>query len=271
VPLLQRFFRRQRQEAGAADEALGNVQLNLQVQAPGTVRIKNNLADIKGTAELTFRGSLARPILFGRVEAEPGGRLVYAENTYRLERGTLTFANPYRVEPLLDMVATSRVANYDVRLALFGNLERLNASFSSDPPLPDLEVLSLLLSGSPGRLTDELARLRAPDTTTSDNSAAEGLLLGQAASLLTQRVGNLFGFDAFRIEPLSRSGESVSSARVTVGKRISRSVYLTYSYDPSATGGQRLQVEWRVAQGLSVLLTQEQDSYAVDVLWEHRF
>jgi hypothetical protein len=45
------------------------------------VRVKNNLADIKGTAELTFRGTLARPILFGQVEAEPGGRLVYADNT----------------------------------------------------------------------------------------------------------------------------------------------------------------------------------------------
>src|SRR5262249_23729929 len=120
------------------------------------------------------------------------------------------------------------------------------------------------------RLTDELRQLRAPETETSSatNPAAEGLLLGQAASLLTQRVGSLFGFDAFRIEPLSRSGESVSSARVTVGKRVSRSVYVTYSYDPSSTGGQSLQVEWQVQQGLSVLLTQEQDSYAVDVLWE---
>ena len=269
VPLLQKFFRKQRQEVAVADEALGDVQLNLQVRAPGTVRIKNNLADMKGTAELTFRGSLARPILFGRVEAEPGGSLVYADNTYRVERATLTFANPYRVEPLLDLVANTRVASYDVRLALFGNLERLNATFSSDPPLPDLEVLSLLLSGTPGRLGDELSQLRGGQST--DDSAAEGLLLGQAATLLTHRVGSLFGFDAFRIEPLSRSGESVSSARVTVGKRISRSVYLTYSYDPSSTGGQRFQVEWQVARGLSLLLTQEQDSYAVDVLWEHRF
>ncbi len=271
VPLLQKFFRRQRQEVEVADEALGDVQLNLQVQAPGTVRIRNNLADVKGTAELTFRGSLARPILFGRVEAEPGGRLVYSDNTYRLERGTLTFANPYRIEPLLDLAATTRVASYDVRLALFGNLERLNATFSSDPPLPDLEVLSLLISGTPGRLSDELSQLQTQTPQAAENPAAEGLLLGQAASLLTQRVGSLFGFDAFRIEPLSRSGESVSSARVTVGKRISRAVYLTYSYDPSSTGGQRFQVQWQVAQGLSVLLTQEQDSYGVDVLWEQRF
>jgi len=271
VPLLQKFFRKQRQEVAVANEELGDVQLNLQVRAPGAVRIKNNLADLKGTAELTVRGSLAGPILFGRVEAEPGGRLNYADNDYRIERATLTFANPYRVEPLLDLVATTRVASYDVRLALFGNLERLNATFSSDPPLPDLEVLSLLLSGAPGRLEDELSQLRGPQQQTTDNSAAEGLLLGQAASAITQRVGSLFGFDAFRIEPLSRSGESVSSARVTVGKRISRRVYLTYSYDPSSTGGQRFQVQWQVGRGLSVLLTQEQDSYAVDVLWEHRF
>jgi translocation and assembly module TamB len=270
VQLLQRFFRRQRVEVGGTDEDLAQVQLNLQVQAPGTLRIRNNLADVRARAELTVRGSLARPLLFGEVEAEPGGSLVYSDNTYRIERGTLTFANPYRVEPLLDLAATSRVRNYDVQLSLVGNLERLQASFSSDPPLPELEVLSLLLSGSPTRLGDELAQLD-PEGDAASTSAAEGLLLGQAASLVTQRVSSLFGFDAFRIEPLSRSGESVSSARVTVGKRLSSSVYLTYSYDPSSTGGQRFQVEWQVAEGLLVLLTQEQDSYAVDMLWERRF
>jgi translocation and assembly module TamB len=269
VQLLERFFRRQRQEVGVADEDLAGVQLNLQVRAPGTVRIRNNLADLRATAELTVRGSLARPLIFGEVETEPGGRLVYADNTYRVERGTLTFANPYRIEPLLDLEATTRVANYDVRLSLFGGLDRLNATFSSDPPLPDLEVLSLLLSGSPGRWGDEQTQLgRTEETSTA---GAEGLLLGQAASLVTDRVSNLFGFDAFRVEPLSGSGESVSSARLTVGKRLSSSVYVTYSYDPSSTGGQRLQVEWQAAEGFLVLLTQEQDSYAVDMLWERRF
>jgi translocation and assembly module TamB len=269
VQLLERFFRRQRQEVGVADEDLAGVQLNLQVRAPGTVRIRNNLADLRATAELTVRGSLARPLIFGEVETEPGGRLVYADNTYRVERGTLTFANPYRIEPLLDLEATTRVANYDVRLSLFGGLDRLNATFSSDPPLPDLEVLSLLLSGSPGRWGDEQTQLgRTEETSTA---GAEGLLLGQAASLVTDRVSNLFGFDAFRVEPLSGSGESVSSARLTVGKRLSSSVYVTYSYDPSSTGGQRLQVQWQAAEGFLVLLTQEQDSYAVDMLWERRF
>src|SRR5262249_24077468 len=151
---------RQRQEVGTVDEGLAGIQLNLQVRAPGTVRIKNNLADIKGTADLSFRGSLARPVVFGTVVADPGSRLKYADNSYRVERATLTFANPYRIEPLLDLLATTRVSQYDVRMALFGNLERLNATFTSDPPLPEVEVLSLLLSGSPSSLADQMANLQ---------------------------------------------------------------------------------------------------------------
>ncbi|HVS01949.1 MAG TPA: translocation/assembly module TamB domain-containing protein [Thermoanaerobaculia bacterium] len=268
LQLLQRFLRRQRQEAGEADEELSDVQIDLVVQAPGTVRIRNNLADLSGSADLTARGSLARPVLFGRVEIEPGGTLIYAENEYTVERGTLTFANPYRVEPLVDLVATTEVANYDVTLNLFGNLERLNTSFTSDPPLPDLEVLSLLLSGAPSQLAEGGGDLREDD---SGASAAEGMLFGQASSLISQRVGTLFGVDAFRIQPLSRSGDTVSNARFTVGKRLSKDVYVTYSYDPSSTEEQRLQVEWQTAEGFKVLLSQEGEAYAVDLLWEQRF
>ena len=150
-----------------------------------------------------------------------------------------------------------------------GNLERLNATFTSDPPLPEVEVLSLLLSGSPSSLADQMANLQNPSQ--NPYGGAEALLLGQAASLVSQRVGSLFGFDAFKIQPQARGGETLSSARVSVGKHLSRDVYVSYTYDPSSTGGQRFQVQWQVGQGLSVLLTQEQDSYAVDVLWETRF
>jgi len=144
----------------------------------------------------------------------------------------------------------------------------LNANFSSDPPLPDLEVLSLLLSGSPSRLTTETTDLRNQEGAAS---AAEGLLLGQAASLLTKRVGSLFGFDAFRIQPFASSGGNFSATRVTVGKRLSKDVYVTYSLDPSSTEDQRLQVEWQVNPGFLVLLSQDGNSYTVDLLWERRF
>ncbi|MDX1632918.1 MAG: translocation/assembly module TamB domain-containing protein, partial [Thermoanaerobaculia bacterium] len=194
--------------------------------------------------------------------------LVYNDNRYVVERASLVFANPYRMEPVLDLVARTEVAEYDVTLSLFGPLDRLAASFSSDPPLPDLEVLSLLVSGSPTRLSSGFPELGGGDASTS---AAEGLLFGQAASLISERVGALFGFDAFRIEPLSTSGGQVSSARVTVGKRFSSRLYVTYSYDPSTTGEQRIQAEYQLGEGWLVRLTQEEEAYTVDFLRERRF
>lgn len=269
VQLLQRFLRRQRVEVGETDEALADVELAIVVEASDAVRVRNNLADLTGSADLTLRGTLARPLLFGEVEMDPGGELVYADNRYTVERAQLTFANPYRVEPVLDLEAVTEVAEYDVTLNLFGPLERLNASFASDPPLPDLEVLSLLLSGSPGSLEDTFGRLERREEATA--SAAEGLLFGQASSLIGERVGTLFGFDAFRIEPLASGGGTVSSARFTVGKRLSSDLYVTYSYDPTSTQEERVQVEWQVSKGLVVLVTQRGDEYSVDLLWEERF
>ncbi len=46
----------------------------------------------------------------------------------------------------------------------------------------------------------------------------------------------------------------------------------TYSYDPSLTEQQILQLEWAVARGLTLVATQNGDgTYAVDARWEKSF
>jgi translocation and assembly module TamB len=218
------------------------------------------------------RGTLARPAVFGEITFEPGGRVIYGGNTYIVDRAAVNFANPSRIEPLLDVVARTRVSEYSVTLNLSGSLARLNTTFASEPPLPDLDVLGLLATGAPVErpaLSEALAGAGAPGGESS--MAAGALLYGQAAALLTARVGKLFGFDQVRVQPLT-SGDAVSAARVTVGKRVSRQLYVTYSYDPSSTEQQILQAEWRLSDRLVLVLTQNgNESYAVDARWESRF
>jgi len=138
--------------------------------------------------------------------------------------------------------------------------------FSSDPPIPENEVLGLLATG------------QASDTaTTSTNDLSQGVgaeafLYGQAASLVGQRVGNLFGLDSFRVEPLTGATSTLSSVRVTVGKRLRRNLYVTYSVDPSGTQEQIFKVEWQVRPELALILTQNGDgSYALDARWEKSY
>jgi translocation and assembly module TamB len=169
---------------------------------------------------------------------------------------------------VIDLAASARVREYDVTLNLFGTLDRLNASFSSDPPLADLEVLSLITTGE--------ETWTGPSSSVNGEASAAtqatGLLYGQAASLISQRTSRLFGFDRVRLEPLTTSSGDLSTARVTVGKQVSRDLFITYSYDPSTTEQQIIQLEWNVVQGMTVVLTQEGDeSYSVDLRWEKSF
>jgi translocation and assembly module TamB len=269
--LVQRLLARNRVEVAVTDESLLSTSLGVVVRGPGALRVRNNLARLSGSADLVVRGTLARPVVFGQIAIEPGGTATYAGNTYTVERAAVNFANPSRIEPLLDVVARTRVSEYSVAVTLSGSLERLNANFSSDPPLPDLDILGLLATGAPseGGTLSELAP--EPGAASRESASAGALLYGQAAALLTQRVGKLFGFDQVQVRPLT-TGDTLSTAAITVGKRISRQVHVTYSVDPASTAQQVLQVEWRLSDKLVLVLTQNgNESYSVDARWESRY
>jgi translocation and assembly module TamB len=267
VDLLRSFLQRQRQVVEETDTLLATTQLNVLIRGPGALRIRNNLADLTADVDLTLRGTLARPVVFGRLEAREGGEIVWNDTTYGLQRATVTFNNPYRIEPIFDLVASTEVKSFDITLTLEGPLEKLRTGFSSNADLADLEILSLLTTGdSPSEAPVTPGQPAAPGV------LAQQFLYGQAASALSRRVGTLFGFDRFRIDPLAGAGESVSSVGVTVGKRLSRDVFVTYSSEPTSDRNYVVQVEWQVARNVTLVLTQAGDgSYAVDAQWERRF
>ncbi len=264
--LVQNLLAKRRQEVDSTDELLVTTRLDLAIRGRDALRVRNNVADLRGDLDLLLRGSLARPVVFGRVDLEAGGKLVYGGNEYLVERGSLVFANPLRIEPVIDLVAATEIREYDVTLNLSGTLERLNANFASEPPLADLEVLSLITTGESG------GALAGDDAVAAGSIGAEGLLYGQASSLISQRVNRLFGLDRFRIAPLTGSSGNLSSARLTVGKRLGRDLFATYSYDPSTTEQQILQLDWRISRGLTLVLIQNGDeTYSVDARWERSF
>jgi translocation and assembly module TamB len=273
LDLLRRLLQRQRLEVAQTDPFLASTELNVQITGPEALRVNNNVARLRGDVDLTLRGTLANPILFGRVELEPGGTLVYSDNDYELERGLITFNNPYRIDPVIDFAARTQVRSYDITLSLSGTLDRLNAKFSSDEGLADLEVLALLATGQelqgPGRLQAPGERPEEGNT----NVGASTFLAGQAASLVSERVGSLFGFDRFRIDPLAGTTGAIGGVRLTVGKRISKNLLVTYSNNPAASEEYLVRAEWQVADNLVLVFTRDgkEDTYAVDAEWEKRF
>jgi hypothetical protein len=273
LPILLQALQRERLEVAETDEFLANTQLSVRVIGPNALRVSNNVADLRGKVDLDLRGTLARPVVFGSVEAFPGGKLVYSDNEYEVERFLLTFTNPNRIDPVIDLVARTQVRSYDITLNLSGTLDRLNTQFTSDEGLADLEVLALLFGGE--ELNSQQVLPRAPgERSTEEDIRAQSFLAGQAASLVSKRVNTLFGFDRFRIDPqTNETGGSLGGVRLTAGKRISRDVFVTYSTNPASSEEYILRIEWQVARNVVLVFTRngKDDTYAMDAEWEKRY
>jgi hypothetical protein len=270
LQLLLRGLQRERVHVVPANDLFARTQLNLAVQGPGALRVTNNVADLRGDIELTVVGTVATPVVFGSVQLETGGTLKYSDNKYQIDRGSLTFANPNRIDPIVDLVLKTEVQSYTIALNLSGTLERLNAKFSSNADLADIDIISLLASGQ----RPELGAPPPPvQGEAAGQAAASSFLAGQAASAVSSRVGRLFGLDRFRVDTqtLTQAGQPTSGVVITAGKRLSKNIFVTYVSNPSSPRLDIRQIEWQVAKNLTLLLTQSGRSYAVDLQRETRF
>ena len=122
-----------------------------------------------------------------------------------------------------------------------GTLSRFTPQFSSDPPLSQVEVLSLLFSDvAPGR--DVEFRQYAAVTPQEQllRERATRALTGTLTNQVGRVVEEAFGVDTFQltpslVDPNAQSARLDPAARLTIGKRLSDRVYLTYSRSLSSS------------------------------------
>jgi hypothetical protein len=269
------------------------IRFDLEVLVPSTLRIENNLARLVASADLQLRGTYEKPVLFGRAEVDRG-EVTFEGRRYLVTRGAIEFTNPTRIEPFFDVEAETRVRvpsqTYRVTVRAAGSMDRLQPELTSDPPLPAADVLALLFSdvrGDPrdprnSRLQNAEARARLnPNERQRDilTTRATQLLANPIASEVGRVVEQTFGVDTFQvtpslIDPYSQSFNRVSpSARVTIGKRISERVYLTFSRSLATSyNDQILLLEYDESDRLSWILSRNEDqTYAIEVRVRHAF
>ena len=232
-------------------------RLDLQIRAPGTLRIDNNLATLTARADLVLQGTTRAPVVTGHAQIE-GGQLYFQGRTYVIQRGTLDFVNPRKLEPLFDIEADTLIRSYRVTLRASGTLERVTPTLTSDPPLSSLQILALLA----GQGESEVANLTQTQAQASQAQLAAAGAATLAAGRLSESVGlereaeRLFGLNRFSIDPsLLRGAGSTPTARVTVGKRLSPDLNVLYSQDLRGTEERILAVEYNLSDRLSLRLT----------------
>jgi len=263
------------------------VRFDLELIVPSTLRVENNLARLVASADLQLRGTYDRPVLLGRAEVDRG-EVTFEGRRYIVTRGNIDFTNPTGIEPFFDVEAQTRVRvpgqTYQVIVRAVGTVDRLQPELSSDPPLPAADVLALLFSDvrhTQGPGDAELRALQYPNESQRDilTTRATQLLANPVSAEVGRVVEQTFGVDTFQVTPslIDPYGQSTGrlnpSARVTIGKRISDRVYLTFSRSLSTSmNDQIILLEYDESDRFSWILSRNEDStYAIEMRMRHAF
>lgn len=248
----------------------GHVRLAAHVEGGKNITIQNQLADLQARVDLDIKGTVDRPALTGHVEAS-GGTLAFQGKRYTITRGNVDFVDPLRIEPVVDLQAETELRDYRVILTISGHSDRLRLTMSSDPPLPQLDIVNLVAGG---KTREELA------AGGNAGATSEQVFQGRAYSILTdllqERIGDKFGISNFarvRIDPFVVGSQNQRSAWLTVEKQLTKDLSVTYSQDLSSSNRQQniVQIEYFVSGNTSVIGTRDETGqYSLDVKFRKR-
>ncbi len=231
-----------------------HVRLDIHIFSAPQLDFQNSYAQLAGSVDLRIRGTVAQPAMLGRINVTDG-TATFAGTTYNLQRGQIFFTNPVKIEPIIDIDATTRVEEYDVTIGLHGNINQITPTFRSEPPLPQADVISLLALG---RTQEEQALYSQQEQGVGVNTTTNALLGGALNAAVDSRVQKLFGGGSVKIDPTYVGTVGSSSARITVQQNISRNVQVTYATNVNATAQQLIQAQVDITQSLSVLAVRDE-------------
>lgn len=251
-------------------EFLRNLQFDVQADSTPNARLEWASGSAQTEAGLRLRGTWERPILLGNIRMLAGD-MEFRGNHYRLTRGDVNFVNPFRIDPVMNIEATSTIQNYEVTLDFTGPSSHLTMSYRSDPPLPASDIITLLALGQTG----EESQLRGTAAVQTPGMGATTLLSEAVSSQLGGRIQRLFGISHFSVDPSYLATTTVGqnpAARVTVQQQFARNLIITYSTDVTSTQEQVIQIEYTVNPDLSIVaLRDENGTFGMDVVFKRRF
>jgi autotransporter translocation and assembly factor TamB len=146
-------------------------KFDVAIKTKDPVLIRGNLATGGAIADIKLAGTGLHPELQGTVRLEnveatlPFSRL-------EVSQGFLYFDPSDSMNPRIELRGTSVIRDYTVRVYVYGTALAPEAIFTSEPPLPQEEIISLIATGA----------------TRQELSGRGNVLAGRAAMLLVQQL-----------------------------------------------------------------------------------
>ncbi len=229
-------------------------RLDMHLVSSPQLNFQNAYAKLAGDVDLHIRGTLASPSLLGRVSVTEGSAMI-AGTRYELQRGDITFTNPVRIQPNIDLNATARVEDYDITLGIHGTLEKPTVAYRSDPPLPEADVVALLALG---RSQSQRGLYTQQQEQAVANPTTDALLGGALNATVSSRVQRLFGAGSVKVDPNYLGPLGNATSRITVEEQLGPNITLTYATDVNTTAQQLIQADFAINRHVTLQVARDE-------------
>lgn len=211
--------------------------LDIRLSAPADLVIAGRGLESEWSADMTVGGTLAAPELGGSLNLLRG-EFAFLGELFPLNRGQISFTGGGRIDPELDLVAARTSGGFTAQVVVDGRASAPGITLTSDPPLPEDEVLARLLFGkSAGQLGPLEAVQLANAATELSGLSGRGGVVGS----LRRSVGlDVFSF-----------GSNDNGNTVVVGQRLSRNIFVGVEQGLEGQGSEVI-IEWQLTDTLAL-------------------
>jgi translocation and assembly module TamB len=258
-------------ETPATSPVLQNIQFNVHVGSVPDLRIETSLVrNLQASVDLRLSGTALNPSLLGRTSITQG-EIEFRGSRYDINRGDLSFVNPFRIEPIVNFELETRIGGVDIALLLSGPARKMNLTYRSDPPLQMSDLINLIAVGRAPTTDPVLAAQQSVTQQSLIQTGANTVLSQAIAQPFSRRLQRFFGVSRLKVDPQIGGAEANPSARISTEQQITNDITFTYSYDLSSAQQQVVRVEYQPNRRWSIIVVRDENGLlGSDFLYKKR-
>ena len=227
------------EETGKSPEKV-NVNFDVSVSSSGRVYIRGRGLDSEWKGDLNLKGTSGDPLISGKLTLVRGN-YSFLSKQFILTEGAVTFFGHSPPDPSLEVTGKIVNSNITAYINLKGNMKNPVLTLSSEPALPQDEILARVLFG---REVSQITPLQALQLA----AALKEMLGGKQGFDPLKYTRNLLGVD--RLEVIQSQTDSGGSA-ISAGKYINDNIYLEVEKG-IGTGSGKASVTWELTPNITV-------------------
>lgn len=200
-----------------------SLAIDANIDMSNGILIKNKILEGEAKGILQLQGSPEQPILTGKINIVPGSKLIFKDKPFEIQNATVQFLGTKDINPDIYISANSRVAEYDISLLVQGLAKNLTITPTSQPPLSQNDIFTLLALGVTNQANQNLS-----SETQQKQTGLEVLAAISNQSQLNKKIQERLGL-TLQLAPSVDSTKNIAVPKVVVSKKLSKKVNASYS------------------------------------------